>query len=310
MSGNPTYQDLRPFGWQTATGNSKMSGMEESSTTLAQPTRRYGISNPAFWPATVLIVGILGVFLIIVFFLHGDLDRWWILVLPALLVLPLVYIFHRGTLSWIRVGREEVEIAPSWFQRKFWGEASKSARFDSGSELLFCKRIAYGSFDSYSIILRPHSGPDHVLWGRHEDSTGVGWRWWSRIAREIGDTSPLKTRLIEQGVSSQGTSEAEWPTVDGKKLWQGLRMAIPFAIAPWLGIGARVLTGDYLKLVGIGVILWIGSMVWISYWARSGGKTHRQELYERLLPLILQSALQFATIYTVTVLVTGALLRH
>jgi hypothetical protein len=270
--------------------------MDEPSSTLAQPTRSYGISNPAFWPAPVLGVSTLGVFLIIVFFLHGDLAKWWILVLPTLSVLPMVYIFHRGTLSWIRVGREQVEIAPSWFQRKFWDEPSKSTRFDSGSELLFCMRTAYGRFDSYAIMLRPHSGPDQVLWSGHESSTGVGRHWWSQIAREIGDTSPLKTCLIEQRAGSQGTSEAEWSTVGGKKLWQGLRMSIPFAIAPWLGIGARVLTGDHLKLVGIGVILWICSIVWISYWVRAGGKTLRQELNERLLPLMLQSALQFATI--------------
>jgi len=284
--------------------------MEEPSTTLAQPTRSYGISNPTFWPTTVLVVGTLGVFLIIVFFLHGDLDEWWILVLPTLLVLPLAYIFHRGTLSWIRVGKEEVEIAPSWFQRKFWDEPSKSARFDSGSELLFCKRIAYGSFDCYSIMLRSHSGPDQVLWSGHENSTGVGRHWWSRIAREIGDTSRLRTRLIEQRVSCQGTSEGEWQTVGGKKLWWRLRMSIPFAIAPWLGVGARVLTADYPKLVGIGVILLIGSIAWMSYCVRSGGKTLRQELKEGLLSLMLLSALQFATIYTVTVLVTAAFLRH
>lgn len=83
-------------------------------------------------------------------------------------------------------------------------------------------------------------------------------------------------------------------------------MLIPFAIAPWLGIGARVLTGDYVKLVGIGVILWIGSLVWISYWVRSGDRTLRQGLSHGMLLF----TLQFATIYTLTVLVTGAVLRH
>lgn len=278
--------------------------MEESSSTLAQLTRSYSISNPAFWPATFLLAGTSGIFLTLVF-LRGDSDAWWIPVLPIFPLLPLVYVFHRGTLGWIRVGNDEVVIVPSWFRRKLWGEPSESARFHSGSELLFCKRFAYGSFDSYSVILRPHSSTDQVLWSGQGNSPGVR-PWWSHIAREIGDTSPLRTRLIEQTVSSQGTSEAEWPTMSGKKLWQGLRMLIPFAIAPWLGIGARVLTGDYVKLVGIGVILWIGSLVWISYWVRSGDRTLRQGLSHGMLLF----TLQFATIYTVTVLVTGAVLRH
>ena len=89
-------------------------------------------------------------------------------------------------------------------------------------------------------------------------------------------------------------------------LWLGLRAVIAPALAPWIGIGARVLTADALKLVGVGVLLWIGAAVWVWYWIRpQGGK-----LPEGITTGILVFTLQFATFYTLAVLVTGAFVRH
>jgi hypothetical protein len=268
-------------------------------------TRSYGISNPKFWPAIVLLVVAYAAFLVIML-LRADPDEWQILVVPTLPLLPLAYILHRCSLSWIRIKDEEVEIVPSWFRRKFWGEQSKNARFDSGSELLFCQRFACGAFDGYFILLRSRSGTDLTMWSTVNHSTGAGRRWWSRIAQEISDTCHLNTRLIEQTVSSQGTQEADWPTGSGKKLWR-LRALILPALAPWLGIGARVLTADSLKLVGTGVLLWIGCAGLMLHWIQSRRGTLR---WQDLSTGMLVFTLQFATFYTLTVLVTGAVLHR
>lgn len=264
-------------------------------------TRTYGISNPKFWPAIVLLVGAYAIFLIIIF-LRADSDEWPILVIPTLPLLPLAYALHIGSLSWIEIKEQEVEVVPSWFRRKFWGEQSKKGRFDSDSELLFCRRFSYGAFDGYFIILRPRSGTDQTLWGTHDNSSGVGRRWWSRIAQEINNTNQLATRLIEQTVNAQGTRETDWPTNRGKLLWLGL----PPALAPWVGVAARVLTADPFMLVGVGVLLWIGTAGWIWYWIRPPRGKPSQDAAARILTV----SLQFATFYTFAVLVTGAVLHH
>jgi hypothetical protein len=268
-------------------------------------TRTYGISNPTFRSAVVILVVAYAIFLLIIF-LRAESDTWAILVIPTLPLLPLAYVLHRGSLAWLQIRDEEIEVIPSWFSRKFWSEQSRTARFDSGSELLFCRRFAYGSFDGFFVLLRSSSGTDQALWSTNDNSTGVGRRWWSRIAREISGTNQLKTRLIEQTVNSQGMRESDWSTKRGKMLWQGLRPVVAPALAPWLGIGARLLTSDPFKLVGVGVLLWVGSAVWIWFWTRP----LREKLPQDVTARTLIFTLQFATFYTLAVLVTGAVLHH
>jgi hypothetical protein len=243
---------------------------------------------------------------LIIIFLRADSDTWAILVIPTLPLLPLAYIVHRGNLGWIRIQEQKIEIVPSWFHRRFWGEQSKNARFDSDSELLFCRRFAYSALDGFFVLLRSHPGADQTLWSTTATTSGAGRRWWSRIAQEISSTHNLRTRLIEQTVSSQGMSETDWKTGQGKMLWQGLKILIVPAISPWLGIGARVLTGDPSKLVLFGVLLWIGAGASFWYWFR----VLRAKPPQDLTAGIWIFTLQFATFYTMAVLVTGALLRH
>lgn len=268
-------------------------------------TRTYGISNPTFRSAVVILVVAYAIFLLIIF-LRAESDTWAISVIPTLPLLPLAYVLHRGNLAWLQIKDEEIEVIPSWFSRKFWSEQSRTARFDSGSELLFCRRFAYGSFDGFFVILRSSSGTDQALWSTNNNSTGVGRRWWSRIAREISGTNQLKTRLIEQTVNSQGMRENDWPTKRGETLWRALRAGVAPALAPWLGIGARLLTSDPFKLAGVGVLLWIGSAVWIWFWTRALSEKLPQDVTARILIF----TLQFATFYTLAVLVTGAVLHH
>jgi len=93
----------------------------------------------------------------------------------------------------------------------------------------------------------------------------------------------------------------------GKMLWKGLRILVVPAIAPWLGIGARLLSSDPFKLVGVGIVLWIGTAAWVWYWIRPlRGKLPRRDVTTPVLVF----TLEFATFYTLSVLVTGAVLHH
>ena len=266
--------------------------------------KSYGVSNPTFWPIAVLLAVAYATFLVIML-LRGSLDEWLILV-PTLPLLPLAYVLHRSSLSWIRIKNDEIEVVPSWFRRKFWGDQGKNARFDADCELLFCERFAYRAFDGYSILLRSRSGPDLALWSTDSNSTGVGLRWWSEIAREITDTFRLRTRLVEQRVGSQPTQEVDWVAGTGRKLWR-LKVLILPGIAPWLGLGARLLTADSLKLSAVGILLWLASVGLVLYRIRSRTGAVRGR---GLVPGLLVFTLQFVTFYTLTVLVAGAVLRR
>jgi hypothetical protein len=267
--------------------------------------RTFGITNPAFRSAGLILVVAYAIFLLIMFF-RAESDTWAVLIIPTLPLLPLAYVFHRGNLAWLQIKEQEIEVKPSWFRRRLWSEPSKTARFDSGSELVFCRRLAYLSFEGFYVILRSSSGIDQTLWSTNDNSTGVSRKWWTRIAREISETSQLKTRLIEQTVSSQGMRESDWPTSLNKTVRQGLRALIVPAGSPWLGIGARLLTSDPIKLAGFGVLLFIGTAFWILYWIRP----LRGKLPGDATLRILIFTLQFATFYTLAVLVTGAVLHH
>ena len=267
--------------------------------------RTYGITNPTVRSAGPILLVAYAIFLLIIFF-RAESSTWAILVIPTLPLLPLAYVLHRGNLAWIQIKEQEIEVIPSWFRRKFWSEPSKTVRFDSGSELVFCTRLAYRSFDGFYVILRSPSGTNQTLWSTNNHSTGVSRKWWARIAEEISETSQLKTRLIEQAVSSQGMRESDWPTSLNKTVRQGLRALIAPAVSPWLGIGARLLTSDPVKLVGVGVLLFIGTGLWIFYWIRP----LRGKLLEYATARILIFTLQFATFYTLAVLITGVLLHR
>jgi len=268
-------------------------------------TETYGITNPTSRSATVLLAVAYAAFLAIIF-LRAESGTWAISIIPTLPLLPLAVAIHLGSLGWIRIREEEIEIVPSWFRRKFWGEQSKSARFDASSELLFCRRFAWGALDGFFVILRPISGPDQVVWSTSDTATGVSREWWSCIAQEIGKSQRLRTRLVDQTINSYGTAETDWKNGQGKSLWKGLRILIATTLLPWVGIAARLLTPNPAKLTAIGVILWMGAGASVWYWLRS----RVVKLPEETAASVLLFTLQFATFYTLAVLVTGAVLHH
>ena len=271
----------------------------------ARVARIYGITDPTFRPAGLILIVCYAIFLLIMFS-RAESGTLAIFVIPTLPLLPIPYVLHRGNLAWLQIKEQEIEVIPSWFRRKFWSETSKIFRFDYGTELVFCKRLAYRSFDGFYVVLRSSSGTDQILWSTTDNSSGVSRKWWDRIAQEISETGQLRTRLIEQTVSPQGMRESEWPTSLNKTVRQSLRALIAAAVSPWLGIGARFLTSDPLKLAGGGVLLFIGTALWILYWIRPFPAKLPGEATARILIF----TFQFATFYTLAVLVTGAVLHH
>lgn len=104
---------------------------------------------------------------------------------PTVVLFLLAYFVHRGSLSWIRISRDSREIVrvPSWFARKLIGEKQLVVQVPSGSELIFCRRLAYGGILGYYIIVRAPNGAEQIVWN---DLTGVTRGRWSRVAKEIG----------------------------------------------------------------------------------------------------------------------------
>jgi hypothetical protein len=89
-------------------------------------------------------------------------------------------------------------------------------------------------------------------------------------------------------------------------VWQALKLFIFPVIAPWLGIGARLLTADPTKLALAGMLLWFSAGTYAWYWVGTKKITRPPDLTSRMLVF----TLQFATFYTFAVLMTGAVLKH
>ena len=87
-------------------------------------TRTCGVSNPTFRPAIVILVVAYAIFLLIIF-LRAESYTWAILVIPTLPLLPLAYVLHRGSLAWLQIKDEGIEVIPSWSSRKFWSEQTE-----------------------------------------------------------------------------------------------------------------------------------------------------------------------------------------
>ena len=267
-------------------------------------TRAYGIANPTFRPVLVILALAYTAGLIAAL-LRSDLG-WFLYLLPTLLLVPWAYAFHRAGLAWIRISEHEIEIVPSWFARKMWSGQNYLVRYNSDSELLFCLRFAYGSPDGCSVILRSPYKPDQTLWSTASSTSGVSRKWWSQIAPKINDAHGLRARLIKQVVTSQGVSESDWPSDRHKMVWQVFMLFVFQALAPWLGIGVRLLSADPTKLALAGVLLWLCAGTYARYWVGTKKVTRQPELISRMLLF----TLQFATFYTFAVLMTGAVLKH
>src|ERR1017187_3551693 len=100
------------------------------------------------------------------------------LVPPTVVLFCLAYFVHKASLSWIQIsadGEELVKI-PSWFARKLSGEKRVGTSAPAGSELILCRRLAYGGVQGYYMLVRAPDGTEQVVWN---DVTGVTRGRWS-----------------------------------------------------------------------------------------------------------------------------------
>ncbi len=224
---------------------------------------------------------------------------------PTVVLFLLAYFVHRGSLSWIRISRDSREIVrvPSWFARKLIGEKQLVVQVPSGSELIFCRRLAYGGILGYYIIVRAPNGAEQIVWN---DLTGVTRGRWSRVAKEIGERCQLPARVVTQNVSDAGTEETEWTAQTDSNKWKVMRIMVGPALAPFLGIVFRLFTSRARLLFLMGAVLWILSVgiFWYLYRTQEVSK-------EQAFPLMVFTwTIQFTTFYVLAVLVTGAVLSR
>ena len=85
-----------------------------------------------------------------------------------------------------------------------------------------------------------------------------------------------------------------------------LWMMVGLGVAPWMGIGVRLLTSKFIFILVFGLILWfVGTgIMWYVFRIREVSKEQR-------LPLtIFVWTLQFITFYLASILVAGALTKY
>ena len=219
------------------------------------------------------------------------------------------FLVHRASLSWLEFSADGATISsvPSLMDQKFWGQRQISAEVSSGSELLFCRKSAYGSPAGFRIVLRDDSGKDNVLLDDTEQIAPSA-RHWARIASKVEDRNHIKVRLIRQSVTESGTIEEEWTPVLDRKRWS---KAAPVAIAgmfPYLGAAARVLTPSPLLIVVAGLLLWLlaGAIILASFY-----RTRTAWAEKNLVLSLLGWMLSFASFYTTAAVLTNlALARY
>ena len=130
---------------------------------MATP-RSYYLRSAFYFPLTLTLL-LLGTTYLAAFVTTRDNSRF------ALVELGFVCCFlghslHKASLSRIEVSRDGKEILsmPSSLDRQFWGQRESSAKITSNAELLFCRKLAYGAFDGYYILMRSPGTPDQILW--------------------------------------------------------------------------------------------------------------------------------------------------
>jgi hypothetical protein len=227
------------------------------------------------------------------------------LIPPTVVLFGLAYFVHKASLSWIQIsasGEELVKI-PSWFARKLSGEKRVITKAPQGSEIVLCRRLAYGGLQGYCLLVRAPDGTEQEIWN---DVTGVTRGRWTRAATEIGERCQLRVRIVTQTISDKGTEETDWTALTDKKKWKMLRIMVGPAVAPWLGIGVRILTSNPILILAFGLVLWLigASVFWYIYRTREVSKEQSLHL------TILVWTLQFITFYVVSVLATGTFIKR
>jgi hypothetical protein len=268
-----------------------------------RPYRVYLRGSPLTFSVLFALISMASLF-VITFLTTTDRARI-IIVYPTVLLLLTAYFVRKGSLSWIRISADGTEMTrvPSWFARRLLGERASVTSLVPNSELILCRRLAYGGLDGYYMIARAPGGTEQVVWN---DVTGVSRRWWARIANEISERYGLKVRLVSQIVSDQGIAESEWTAQTDRANWRLLRLMIGPALSPWFGVGARLITSNPRTIVLFGAVLWLISSAVFLYIYRT------QQVSKKETPAlaIFVWSVQFVSFYSVAVLVTGGVINR
>jgi hypothetical protein len=222
----------------------------------------------------------------------------------------LAYLLYRANLSWIEISadRDSFTAVPSWFGRKLWDERPTVARIHADSELIVCRRSAYGAVNDYRLIIRLPGEPDQILWS----GEGISRRYWEKMAQQIQQQHGLKARLITQSVNEQGVQEASWTAARHKKGREDTipRKAIVVAVLPmifpWLGIAARLITPNPYRICEIGAFLWCVAILSFSYLHRFPAFAKKRNLTTSVVVW----TLTFVPTFAVTALLTGIVVNR
>jgi hypothetical protein len=268
-----------------------------------RPYRVYLRGSPLTFSILFAVICVASLF-VVTFFITTDQARIAI-VCPMLLLLLSAYFVRKGSLSWIRISPDGKEMTrvPSWFARHLLGERASVTKLVPDSEVILCRRLAYGGLDGYYMIVRAPDGAEQVVWN---DVTGVSRRWWARIANEIKERYRLNVRLVSQVVSDQGMVESEWSAETDRANWRLVRMMIGPALSPWLGVGVRFVTSSPRTIALAGAVLWLASVATFLYVYRA------QNVSKKETPAlaIFAWSVQFVVFYSVAVLVTGGIMHR
>lgn len=226
-------------------------------------------------------------------------------VYPMALFCLLTYLSLRAGLAWIRIigNGEEIVSVPCWYARKILGEKGKTAKVPPESELVFCRRTAYGTLDGYYITLRAKDGSEQLLWN---SANGISWRRRMQIAKELEQRFKLHVRQVKQDVAPGGTEETEWTAEIDKRVWKNIGMALIPALMPFLGIAVRLLTDDPKAIALMGVVLWIcgAGTYWLLF------RISRVQPDQHLALAIFVWTMTYIPFYLIAAFGTGVLLKR
>lgn len=226
-------------------------------------------------------------------------------VYPMALFCLLTYLSLRAGLAWMRVlgNGEEIVSIPCWYARKIFGEKGKTTRILPDSELVFCRRMAYGTLDGYYIILRAKDGAEQVLWN---SINGISRRRRMRIAEELEQRFKLHVRQVKQDVTPGSVEETEWTGGVDKRVWKNAGMAMIPALMPFFGAAVRLLTANPTAIALVGIVLWIcgAATYWLIFRISCVQK-------DQSLPLmIFVWTMTYIPLYLIAIFGTAALLKR
>jgi len=226
-------------------------------------------------------------------------------VYPMALFCLLTYLSLRAGLAWIRVlgNGEEIVSVPCWYARKILGEKGKTAKILPDSELVFCRRMAYGILDGYYITLRAKDGSEQVLWN---SINGISRRRRMRIAEELEQRFKLRVRQVRQDLTPGRVAETEWTGKGDKRIWKNIGMGIILTLIPWLGIAVRLLTANPQAIAWMGAVLWIcgAATHWLIF------RISRVQRDQSLPLTIFVWTMTYIPFYLIAVFGTSALLKR